>query len=311
MLQGLPRELVDKILLFTDIRTCIKHNNLYCVSKIYNTNSWVELARSDDLDSMKYLYNNKIGEIPVDILSMFCIGKNKLEVVKWLIEKDKLHTMALLDAIENDNLEMVKVISNHERYTDEIEENIEDAVSFGNSEIFIYLCDTFSCEYALNFERLTEVSCIAGSSCSLAYLVNLGHLPNENNVLDAIYNGNLEIVKYIGEELNYVFDKRAVYDAIFSDSAEMLMYIIGKVPQVNDALSISILEGLFSQACILVNSGYFINTGSLYLAIDSGSEELIGEFLKHHVEINSACITLAISLDNKKLARELLRRQKN
>jgi hypothetical protein len=58
-METLPQELVEKILLHTDLTTAIATGNKYYINKMYNKNSWAWAAENNQLNTIIWLHFNK------------------------------------------------------------------------------------------------------------------------------------------------------------------------------------------------------------------------------------------------------------
>lgn len=100
----LPHELIDKIILYTDLETCLKAfkwKNEYIIKKIYDKkiHTLIWAAGNGHLETLKWLYNVKGLRLPPHVPSRFSLvidntrvdvmnvaaANGHLEVLKWLL----------------------------------------------------------------------------------------------------------------------------------------------------------------------------------------------------------------------------------
>ena len=73
-LNSLPSEILEKIVLYTDLTTAIVIGNKYCINKIYNDQSWISAVENNQLEMIKWLHYNKKDDYKTKVL---VIAKNK------------------------------------------------------------------------------------------------------------------------------------------------------------------------------------------------------------------------------------------
>jgi hypothetical protein len=82
----LPNEIIDKIILYTDLETALKIKNEYCIKK---------------------LYNRECHTINISA------SNGHLETIKWLIKKNHSYSnKSITNAAENGHLEVVEFLFN-------------------------------------------------------------------------------------------------------------------------------------------------------------------------------------------------------
>jgi hypothetical protein len=83
----LPQELVEKILLPTDLATAITTGNKYYINKMYNKNSWAWAAENNQLNTIIWLHFNKRNDFDDRVLGI--VNEYKYEKIhKFLKQYD-------------------------------------------------------------------------------------------------------------------------------------------------------------------------------------------------------------------------------
>lgn len=85
IINTLPLELIEKILLFTDLNTVIATGNKYYIEKMYNKNSWIWAAQNNKLDTIIWLHFNKKSDFDKKIINI--LDKNNYLKIKKFIDK--------------------------------------------------------------------------------------------------------------------------------------------------------------------------------------------------------------------------------
>lgn len=94
----LPKEMTDKIVMYTDLETAIKAKNIYSVKKFYDIEihnmEWA--AKTGDLEIMKTIYklDNKFKSNTI----YEAVSHRNLEIIEWLFGK-KCDTVSITQAI--------------------------------------------------------------------------------------------------------------------------------------------------------------------------------------------------------------------
>jgi hypothetical protein len=94
-LNNLPSEILEKIILYTDLPTAIIIGNKYCINKLYNDQSWISAVENNQLEVIKWLHCNKKNGYKTKVL-VIAKDKNYKEIEKFL----KTHEYDLINLRE-------------------------------------------------------------------------------------------------------------------------------------------------------------------------------------------------------------------
>lgn len=175
----LPNEMIEHILSFTDIDTCIDNKNIYSAKKIYRKNP-------DNYPLRKY------------------VKSRNLKMVNFLINdvnvKPDSSSLNLAVMDKNDNVDMVKCI--HKKIKSPLNNNIfNNAVSSGNIKVIKYLHK--EANQTINGKSFIA-AILSGNIDTLKNLYKLKDFPvSEQMVNITILHGTLDILKYFHEEKKF------------------------------------------------------------------------------------------------------------
>ena len=165
-LHKLPPELIDKIILYTDLRTAIISKNIYYINQLYkpHIHTWKWACINNQIEVVKWLYENDIPGR--DHYAMDLASKNGyLEIVKYL------HT-------HRNKINYVPYKYDHEYYTKYIEPYILEQTNG---------CSTNAMDWAAKNGHLNTVK----------YLHSIGKMGSIMSIYYATKNKHYEIVKFL------------------------------------------------------------------------------------------------------------------
>lgn len=226
-----PIEIIDLIILFTDLKTAISLGNKYA-KRVYKYNplfyTWYKAARDNNFDVILFLHKNKIkGNTSSTIDYAACNGN--LDMMNFLLSIPETRqkgctNKALRLAIEHGHFDIVKLLNEKipPGYTKN-SQSISTAIRTKNIEIVYYLFEN-NFEYdlcsmdwaALNGNlELVEFLYEKGATCSqlgMNWACEYGHLKvvcflSENfqfkcTTMDVVlYNGHFETWRYLSKRV--------------------------------------------------------------------------------------------------------------
>lgn len=97
-LNDLPAEILEKIILYTDLTVAIAIGDKYCINKLYNDQSWVLAVENNQLETIKWLHYNKKDDYKTEVL-VISEDKNYTEIEKFL-RKHEYHLINLREFYE-------------------------------------------------------------------------------------------------------------------------------------------------------------------------------------------------------------------
>ncbi|MEK6263261.1 MAG: ankyrin repeat domain-containing protein, partial [Clostridium sp.] len=113
----IANELIDLIFLYTDLDTCIIHNNRYIAKKLVDENSLCNYILSNNLEVVKFLCSlDCVDPSSDDNRAVKCSSRNgHLEIVKFLcslecVDPSSRYNCAVERASLNGHLEVVKFL---------------------------------------------------------------------------------------------------------------------------------------------------------------------------------------------------------
>jgi predicted nucleic acid-binding protein len=231
---SLPLELVDKILLLTDIHTCITYDSLYCVKKLYNDDVPNFLIENNDLRKIKYLYDKKIF-IPHSDHLYLAIQENSVDIVEFLLITGVVpETYHFEEAVHSDSMEIIYILL----------------------------------EYPVNPGNAATIAASAGVLDMFEVLINNGCNTNEETFLCAVFSGNLQLVKYIVNNNLYDYREDIVDETIASGFFEIIRYLVEQNFDIGNALYTSLMTSQYDIAVYLINKGSIITQESIDFLID-------------------------------------------
>ena len=214
-----PKEIQDKILLYTDFETAPKAGNEYCIKKLYDPkkHTWKWACKNGHLDVVKFLHKNRTKGCTTYAMNL-ASKYGHLEVVKFLHENrtEGCTTDAMIWASCNGHLEVVKWL--HENRTEGCTFHaMDDASQYGHLDVVKFLHEnrTEGCTvYAMYF------ACQNGHLEVVKFLNEIRTQDYTRLVMDWA-NGHLEILIFLQEKYGGIMIKTERSDFKLVDKKEI------------------------------------------------------------------------------------------
>ncbi|EFA79811.1 hypothetical protein PPL_06630 [Heterostelium album PN500] len=181
------------------------NGHIECVKFLYNnrtdrlTNNTIEeAAHGGQLDMVVFLLNNYKKYFKKDMALHMAVGKNHMEIVKFLLSNrsEKITSNCISLAALNGNLELLKLLTSQKPNTIETNENLMDEVARdGNLEIIRFLNENTSAQ------------------CSTKAIDN------------ASANGHLDVVQYLNFNRTEGCSHAALHLALLGNHLEVVQFL--------------------------------------------------------------------------------------
>jgi ankyrin repeat protein len=284
----LPNEIINKILLFTDISTCIEYNSLYCSKKHYKQSDWNHFIAIESIDSLKYLYDNSLGKPDYTAL-LDAIEYGNIEILQFLIDIGEGSELALEFAIEVGSLVAVKMLVNSGVINPC---GAEDAITYDNIEIFEFLLNS-----GFNLGSSMYIACSGGCLKAVEMMINIGEVVPEFALSDAISNGYLDVVKYLIEVAGETPNQEAVEDSIISKNIDLMIYLTDLKLPLGNSLLYSIDDNDTELVYFFIKQGSSISKECMISAINNGSFHIVNILAVAGLEILEEYIRLSEEIE--------------
>ena len=289
----LPIEIIERILLFTDISTCILLNNLYCVKKIYNPYDWNHFAYHNQISNLRYLHVNSIGTPDYDVI-IKGIANGGTELIKFLIEINLGSELALDYAIEIGSLKVVKLLVNS--YVPISDNSTEDALTYDHFEIFEFLINS-----GAEIGASMYTACALGSLEAVKFMIIHGEHPDTICLEDAITNGHLDIVKFLIDTVGIEPNENSVEDSVISKNIDLINYLISLNLPLGNSLYYSINDIQFDIMLVLLRANAEITKDCMFSAISNNLLDFAETLVLYGFEITDEIIAASVENETEEI----------